>query len=246
MLRALRKDWAFFLFLLLQIGTWLMLRQASPDFSIVPEPPTETTVKATSFGDEEMYFRLLAYQIQNAGDSYGRITPLKDYNYKKLYQWWLLLDTLNSRSHFVPALAAYYYSNTQHRPDVYYVVDYLEQYADKDPVTNWWWYAQASFNANYKLNNKNRALVIAEKLAKVENPGMPIWTRQLPAFILADMGQLEQSAVIIETLLKEYKEKGTLNEGEINFMNYYINEQLDAIKARNEQQGGGTPEGAHE
>lgn len=240
MLRALRKDWAFFLFLLLQVGTWLVLRHASPDFSIVPEPPTETTVKATSFGDEEMYFRLLAYQIQNAGDSYGRVTPLKDYDYKKLYQWWLLLDGLDSRSHFVPALAAYYYSNTQHRPDVYYVIDYLEQHADKDPVANWWWYAQASFNANYKLKDRPRALEIAKKLARVDNPDMPIWTRQLPAFILSDMGQLQQSAVIIEELLKEYKAKGTLNEGEINFMNYYLNEQLDAIKQRTSHQGEGT------
>jgi hypothetical protein len=229
---SILKDWPFFFFLLLQIGVWYISRGFSPDIAVVPDLPGEESVKATSFGDEQLYFRVLAYEIQNAGDTYGRATPLKDYDYNKLYHWWLLLDSLDSTSNFVPALAAYYYVNTQNKPDVRYVVDYLEQNADRDPKAKWWWYAQACFAANYELHDKERALEVAKKLAKVDREDMPFWTKQLPAFILADMGQLQQSVVIIEELLKEYKEKGTLPEGEMNFMHYYISKQLDAIKEK--------------
>ncbi len=234
MVSLLRKEPYFFLFLLLQVIFWMYARGIKPDMEVLPDPPSETAVLATSFGDTQFYFRLLAHRIQNAGDSFGRVTPLKDYDYEQLGEWFHLLDSLDPRSNHVVSLAAYYYSATQYTPDVAYIVDYLEQHADRDPVNKWWWYAQAIYNANHRLDDKEAALRIAYKLAAVENDAMPIWTRQMPALIHEDLGETEEALVIIRELLDNPEQ---LSAGELNFMYYFIKDRLGkAVEELNEKE----------
>lgn len=213
-------------FLAAQIGLFSYTRHVVPDFSILPALPSQTEINALSLGEREFYFRVRGLGLQNAGDSFGRATPLKDYDYAVLQQWFFVLDTLDSYSHYIPSLAAYYYSNTQHYPDTRYIVDYLVTHADKDPGHNWWWYAQAIYLANYKLQDKKLALDIAYKLARA--PGdLPIWTRQYPAFLLADLGETEQALIIIKGVLDNTE---NLSQGELNFMHYFIEERLKQAK----------------
>jgi hypothetical protein len=211
--------------LLLQIIFWYNTKDIHPDMAIVPEVPGLSAIKAHSFGDEEFYFRVLALQIQNAGDSFGRFTALKNYNYQKLSEWFNLLDHLNSKSNFVPAIASYYYSQTQNVPDTRYIVNYLEKHSLKDLEHKWWWLAQAVYIANHKLGDKQLALRLAYKLA--ETPGkVPIWARQMPAFIHEQLGENEQAFIIIDRLLKD---KDKLSPEELNFMYYFIKERLNKI-----------------
>ena len=121
--------------------SWNGTRNHLPDMAIVPEVPGKVTVKALSFGDEEFYFRLLALDIQNAGDTYGRFTELYKYDYQKLYDWFTLLDTLDDESNYVPFIASYYYGQTQHVSDVRYVVDYLYNHSASRPGKKYWWLA---------------------------------------------------------------------------------------------------------
>jgi tetratricopeptide (TPR) repeat protein len=220
---SIKKDIWFFVFLVLQVAFWMNTRDFKPELDVLPSLPGEQAVKATSFGDEQFYFRVLGLQIQNAGDTFGRTTPLKDYDYEVLQKWFYLLDSLSSESNFIPALAAYYFSQTQHTPDVRYIVDYLVKHADRNPHDKWWWYSQAITLSRYKLKDNDLALGIAYKLAAVDNPDMPIWAKQAPAFILEDVGKTEEALIIIQDLLKNYE---NLSDGEKNFMYYYINERL--------------------
>ena len=112
------------LFLLLQIIFWYKTENIKPNLGIVPEVPTLSTAKAFAFGDEEFYFRYKGLRIQNTGDTFGRFSPLKDYDYSKLYNWFVLLDNLDSKSNYIPSLVAYYYSMTQNSKDVIYLIDY--------------------------------------------------------------------------------------------------------------------------
>ncbi len=86
-------------------------------------------------------FRNFAFKIQNAGDSWGRFTALKHYNYQKLQGWFYLLDELDSQSNFIPSLASYYYSQTQNPEDTIYIIEYLRDHANKDLRNKWWWLA---------------------------------------------------------------------------------------------------------
>ena len=84
-----------------------------PRLEIVPDVPSINTIRIMSLGDEQFYFRILALQLQNSGDSFGRFTALKEYDYAALSKWFYLLDELDYKSNYIPSLAAYYYSNTQ-------------------------------------------------------------------------------------------------------------------------------------
>ena len=209
-----------------QLLFWHKTHDILPDMAIVPNVPAKEVVKALSLGDEQFYFRHLALQIQNSGDTYGRFTPLREYNYDKLIKWFYLLDTLDNVSDFIPSLATYYYSQTQNTPDVRYIVDYLYDHASWRPGEHrkWWWLIQAIYLANHKLEDKDLALKMGAPLLDAKGD-IPLWARHFNAFILEQKGEDEEALHIIEHVLEEYKNK-KLSREDFNFMKYFIEERL--------------------
>ncbi len=211
------------LFLLAQITFWFFTKDIKPQMDIVINAPSDNHLKASSLGDDGFYFRYLAFQMQNFGDTYGRITPLKDYDYASLEEWFLALDKLDNQSNLVPAIAGYYYSNTQNKEDVRHIINYLLKHSEYDLANKWWWVAQATYLANHKLNDKKLALEIALKLSSINAPNMPFWALQMPAFIYEQLGEKEHSRIIIEEIISNHK---NIPESELNFMRYFIEQRL--------------------
>lgn len=206
-----------------QIVFWNYSRNILPDMTIVPEVPGKDVVKALSLGDEQFYFRVLALQIQNTGDTYGRFTPLKEYNYEKLSKWFYLLDTLDNESDYIPSLATYYFSQTQNTPDVRYMVDYLYDHSAWRPERKWWWLIQAIYLANHKLEDKDLALKIGQPL--VEAKTIPLWARHFNAFIYEQQGENQQALYLMEHVLEDLKNE-RLSREDFNFIKYFIEERL--------------------
>ncbi len=216
-----------------QTVLWKGSRSIKPNLAIVPDPPTDAAVKALSWGDEEFYFRTSALAIQNAGDTFGRTTSLKDYDYPMLYKWWMILDSLNSKSNFVPPLVSYYFGATQ-KPerDIPYVVKYLVQHADRDPAHKWWWYGQALIHAKYKLKDLDWALEIANKMAAIpEDVETPLWVRQMSAFILEAKGEYNAACNVILNIINNHDK---IKEGEMNFMIHFITSRIKDLVAEKE------------
>lgn len=226
MSRFLRIYGIFLGLFIAQIVFWNQTRAIMPNMAIVPDVPGREVVKALSLGDEQFYFRVLALYIQNAGDTYGRFTPLKDYNYDKLSKWFTLLDVLDNRSDFIPSLATYYYSQTQHIPDIRYIVDYLSAHADGRVEEKWWWLIQAIYLANHKLEDKDLALEVGKPLLDAKT--IPLWARHFPAFIYEQKGEKEQALYVMEHVLNAYENK-TLSREDFNFMKYFIEERLNSV-----------------
>ena len=213
-----------------QITFWFKTNHIKPDMIIVPDVPNLNTVKLLSLGDHQFYFRNFAFKIQNAGDSWGRFTALKDYNYEKLQGWFYLLDELDAKSNFVPSLASYYYSQTQNPQDTIYIVEYLRAHAKRNPREKWWWLAQAVYIANHKLKDKDLALAVAYELAATpKDVKMPYWARQMPAFIHEQRGEKTAAKEIILDILNNFAE---FTPGELNFMEYFIRDRLNDKELR--------------
>lgn len=228
--KSFARHWPLALFLTLQLTFWAKTRDIMPSMDIVPDVPGRESVKALSFGDEQFYFRMLALELQNAGDTYGRFTALKLYDYNKLSHWFTLLDELDNQSDLVPSMAAYYYSQTQYTPDVRYVIDYLYRHAADRPEQKWWWLVQAVYLANHKLNDKDLALKVAQPLTRAQS--IPIWAQQMPAFIHEQRGEMEEALAIMEGIKANLK---NIPQGELNFMKYFIEERLHALDSKMEQ-----------
>ena len=224
----------FFLCFVLQFIFWLKTEQIKPNIHLIPPVPSFNSVKALSLGDEEFYFRVLGLRIENAGDSFGRFSALKDYDYSKLYQWFKLLDRLNDQSSYIPSLAAIYYSQTQKKEDTKYLVQYLDEFSSRDVDKYWWWMFQASYIASSTLKDYPLSLKLAYKLSKNNNKQAPIWTNQLPAFIESKMGNDCGAFLLISKILQE-DETGNkkITAKEMEFMRYFIKQHLNNLKKNN-------------
>ena len=218
------------LFLGLQYQFWTKTNDIRPDMSIVPDVPGVETVQALSFGDEHAFFRLLGLQIQNAGDTFGRFTALYKYDYNKLYHWFRLLDALDDQSNYIPSMATYYYSQTQRKSDVKYVVDYLREHAEGRLEEKWWWMVQAIYLANHKLNDLDLALRLSRDLENVQ--GVPLWVNQMPAFIYEQRGEYDAALGIIDRILESVDE---IEDGELNFMQHFVEERLEKMGELSEE-----------
>lgn len=208
-------------FFALQGAFWYETHEILPDMTIVPDVPGEETVKALSLGDEQFFFRLLGLQLQNSGDTFGRFTALKKYDYHKLYHWFRLLDKLDARSSYIPSMAAHYFSQTQKREDVKYVVDYLVEHSAERPEEKWFWLVQAIYLANHKLENRQLAIQIAKHLEG--DYDIPIWARQMPVFMYEQSGEAEAALGVLLAILTNAKD---LDRGELNFMQHLVEERL--------------------
>ena len=223
--------WLFVVNFACQLFFWKQTEHLKPRFDIVPPAPNQYLVSALSLGDKEFLFRILATRLQNSGDVFAGFLALKEYDYVRVHQWMTTLDTLNAKSNFVPAIAAYYYSQTQKIEDAHYVVDYLQEHSIKDIDANWWWLFQATYIAKKNMGDMNRALEIAYLLSKNNSPTAPFWTKQLPAFLHEEMGDGCLAFSVIESLIKE-SESGArqIKPEELNFMRHFINERLAKLK----------------
>ncbi len=215
---------ALALCLALQFGFWYKTHDIRPDLNVVPDVPGERAVQALSFGDKQFYFRVLALGIQNSGDTYGRFTSLRYYDFNKLYHWFNLLDTLDARSNMMPAMAAYYFSVTQNTADVRYIVDYLYTHSTRDVERKWWWLMQSIYLAQHKLSDMDLALKVSAPLV---NPKVPVYAQHMAAVVREKRGEMEDALRIMETIRDNAKE---IPEADLAYMNYFVKERLGKLE----------------
>ncbi len=195
------------IFLCLNIVSWLWVRDTQVSWSNVPPPPKKEYASSYGLGDDSFAYRINAIMIQNLGDTGGRVTSLEDYDYKRLADWFYLQDTLDSRSSFIPYMAAYYFGAVQ-KPEKYRpVIGYLDHVGGRDYNENWRWLLHAIYFARFKLGDVDLALDLAYKLAEDDNEDLPSWTKQMPAFVLTQKGEKEAAYALLLEMLKSSSDK---------------------------------------
>ncbi len=204
--------------------------QASSDIEArwagVPPVPSVRTATLMTLGDTQLAYRSGALTLQMLGDGGGRIVPLKEYDYHKLGQWFDVLDALDPAADHVPMIAAYYFGATRVPGDIAVIVDYLGRIGDNPAGQKWRWLGHAAYLARHRLDNLDLALDLAYKLARIEpldGKALPIWARQMPAFLLNAQGDKQAARALIEEMLGSADD---LHPNEVNFMKGYLVEQL--------------------
>ncbi len=199
---------------------WLWVRDMRVSWNNVPPAPDVKYAPLYGLGDSSLAYRLNALTIQNLGDTGGRTTSLKDYNYERLTKWFYLQDALDPISDFIPYLASYYFGGVQEPEKLRPVLDYLSDIGNRSYGEKWRWLAQGVFLARYKLKDLDRALEMAEILAATENENAPEWVRQMPAFIMSAKGEKNAAYALMLEILKTRGDK--LHPNEVNAMKDYI------------------------
>ena len=209
------------------VVSWYALETVMPRFTILDNVPNVRAQEIKYLGDKNMVFRANSVNLQNAGDTFGRVTGLREYDYALVYNWLKFLESEDARSQFTPALAGYYFGVTDQLDDLPYIMNFLEENYYTDPERKWWWLYMSIHIAKNKLNDLDKALDLANVLSANPNPRIPKWARQMPAFILQQKGELEEALAIIKDIADNYDD---FSQYEIDFMNYFIQNRLGFVK----------------
>ena len=214
----------FALVIALHVIAWLQLRHVQARWLNVPPVPGERGAVAFSIGDQQLAYRTIGIMLQNLGDTGGRSTAFREYDYDRLAAWFALADRLDPHANFVPMLAAFYFSAVDDPQKLAPLAEYLRRVGNSTEGEKWRWLAQAVYIARYKLKDMDKAYRWAQELASIPRPDMPVWTKQMPAFVLNASGDKQAAYDIMVEILKSGK--NTLPREEINAMKAYICDRI--------------------
>jgi len=208
--------------LILNLLFWMLFRHTQAEWANVPPVPSDKVASAFGLGDEQFAYRNIALMLQNLGDSGGRSTPLHDYDYDALSDWFLLESRLDSRSNMVPYLAAYYFSAVQNPDMLPPLIRYLETIGAGGVDHKWRWLAQAVFLAHYRLQDPEWALELSGKLSALQLKGvdLPVWAKNMNVMLMNASGEKEAALEIMLQTLET--EQANMDPQEMLFLIDYI------------------------
>ncbi len=222
---------ALFFVLSVNFLFWFALRDVQTQWGNVPPAPKKCFASVYGLGDKEFAYRINSLMLQNLGDTGGRVTALKDYDYNKLTDWFFLQDKLDSVSDYIPFLASFYFSGSQDPEKFRPVLEYLKMVGTRPYGTKWKWLVQGIFFARHKLNDLDKALELANLLAKTKNTDVPAWVREMPAFVLNEKGNKREAYGLLVATLKANMDK--MSKEEVNATRIFICRQvLDSSEAK--------------
>lgn len=207
-----------------QISFAWNIKDIRPDLGYVPTPPSAEFMEGIALGDNQFLFRSVALMLQNSGDTFGRFSPLKLFNYDDLSKWMRLEDGLDHTSDYMPSMAAYYFSQTQNVEDVRYLVNYLYDHSVHNVKDKWWWLVQAIYLANHKLKDAELTLKIATPLGAKD---LPVMAQQMLAIVYEQRGELDQAFRIITEIQKNVDD---ISEKDLRYMQYFAQERLKRLE----------------
>jgi hypothetical protein len=198
-------------------------RVLKPRWPGVTPAPSMAAGLLYGFGDKQLAYYNLTLTLQNMGDIGGHITPIKDYNMKYVAEWLRLTYAFDPKSRYAPTLAGYYFGSSQEPEKLGPIIQYLRVAGNSAENELWRYLAQAVYLARFRMKDQPLALDLAYQLAKLEGPDMPIWTKQMPGFVMSNIGDKQASRDLFLTLLATSK---NISRQEVNFMCGYIQDHL--------------------
>ena len=202
---------------------WAQMRDVQGRWANVPPVMSQGAAIGSGLGDPQFAYRSVAVMLQHLGDHGGRATPLKQYDYQRLSDWFMLTHQLDSESDFAPFLAAFYFGALQ-EDKVRPLLEYLKTAGNSPVGQKWRWLAQGVFIAQYHVKDQQLALELAQVMAQIPNPDMPAWARAMPGFVMADMGKEEAAFALMISLLQS--DAQNLHPAEVRYLTDYICDNL--------------------
>jgi hypothetical protein len=189
-------------------------RDLRPELAILDSPPAASAREILALGDREFLYRQWILDLQDAGDTGGRTTPLRDYNYDHVLQWLQALQSLDDRAQAHLDLATHYFSLTPREADVRRLIAFVVDDALKRPGEKWYWIVQSVDHAETRLHDLPYALSLAQQLAASDAEQIPNWARFTPAVLLAKMGRKDEARASVVAVAAKWDERLTKEEKE--------------------------------
>jgi hypothetical protein len=162
----------------------------------LPAPPPPAWIAAASLGEPVPMAGLLALWLQTAGDAPGASLPFADLDYARLEAWLFTLLALDPQADSPLLLASHVYAQVPDPMKQRRMLDFTYRAFFADPDRRWRFLAHAALVAKHRLHDLPLALHYARAVAEeARGDAVPHWARQMPIFILEEMGELEAARI---------------------------------------------------
>ena len=164
----------------------------------LPPAPDVLYLRASSFGDSTPVGKLLMLYVQAFDLQAANPIPFRDMDYDNLISWLRTILSLDPTGQYPLFSASRLYAIVPDQIKARKMLEFIYSEFLKDPNRRWRWLADAAVIAKHQLND----LPLAQRYAaavqdKATAPDVPLWAKQMNAFILEDMDELEQAQIMI-------------------------------------------------
>jgi hypothetical protein len=193
------------IFASVQVAFGYHLRHFDAKRDYLAPAPSVTALNAMAFGDAQFLHRMFALDVQNAGDTGGRIVPVKNYDFTRVIDWLEVLQHLDPRSDFAIGLADGYFGQSQDVKNVEPIVRFMMRDVAINPLKKWRWLYGAVYLARHRLRDDRLGLEAARQLASYDC--VDPWATMMPAFILEDAADYAGAAAVVRETVRRFGTK---------------------------------------
>ena len=195
--------WLLAASLLLQLG-WRLAQQQDPARARpLPVPPPAAVARLASLGEPLAMSKAMLLYLQSFEDQPGVSLPWRELDYDRLAGWLDTAQALDPRSRYALVAASEVYAGVADPVRARRMLDFIAASFAADPARRWPAMAQAVLLAKHQLHDLPLALGYARALRRLATgPQVPPWAREMEAFILEDMDQLDSARLVIGGLIQ--------------------------------------------
>lgn len=166
----------------------------------LPVPASSAVVRLLSLNEPIAAAQVLTLYLQAFDNQPGISIPFRDLDYSVVASWLDTILQLDRSGQYPLLMAAHLYAQVPVAEKQRLMLDFVHRKFREDPQRRWRWLAHAAIMARHRLRDPALALRYAEDIARLA-PGAPSWARQMPIFLLEDMGELESATILLGGLL---------------------------------------------
>jgi hypothetical protein len=168
----------------------------------LPPPPSPQLLQAISFGEPEFAARAAMLYLQGYDLSGDNPLSFARLDYRRLTGWLDAILQTDPRSAYPLFTAARVYTEVAEADKCRAMLDFLWQAFEPEPERRWRWLAHAALVAKHRLNDLPRALAYARAIERhARDADAPLWARQMQAFVLEDLNELEAAKIVLGGLV---------------------------------------------
>lgn len=184
--------------LLLQAGMRVLQGPPSAGASDLTPSPSATTLRLVSFGDPMPVAKLLMLFLQSFDQQADNQIRYQAMDYDRLTLWLKRILELDPGGQYPLLLASHVYAEVPDPARQRIMLGFIAEAFFADPEKRWPWLAHATYIAKHQLRDLPLARRYAAAIQQhVHGSGVPLWVKQMEAFILEDMNELEAAKIMI-------------------------------------------------
>jgi hypothetical protein len=192
----------------------------------LPPAPGIAALRLASFGDPVALAKILMLYLQAFDYRSGSKVPYRDLDYDRLETWLARILDLDPRGQYPLLAASRLYAEVPVEAKQRSMLEFVYREFLLDPNRRWPWLAHATVIAKHRLHDLPLALRYAQAIQRYATAAdVPLWAKQMEAFILEDMNELEAARLIIGGYLRSGAVK---DPAEVRF----LDERLKDLEAR--------------